>query len=109
MTNIVDSIDPDVNFYGGVGIQNKYYDITDAVTLFDKHNELSILHINIRSIQANLVNVLKYLTNIKTPFKVFGLRETWLNNSTFNDYEIRGYQHVCLYGENKKGGGVSMF
>ena len=43
-------------------------------------NSLNIFHINIRSVKANMDELLINLKNLKSKFNVLVLTETWLNS-----------------------------
>ena len=72
-------------------------------------SNLSLLHLNIRSLPKNGETLERYLTNLKLNFSIIGLSETWLNESTADIYNLNGYQHLKLFRPMKKGGGVSLF
>ena len=74
----------------------------------DKDN-LSMIHVNIRSVPANLTGLLSYMRNIEKQFAVIGLTETWITPFNIETYGIIGYNHVGLTRKNSKCGGVSLF
>ena len=72
-------------------------------------NSFSVIHLNIRSLPANLSSFLSYLDNLDHTFSVIGLTETWLNPSNVSSYCIDGYNHVYRTRCLSKGGGISLF
>ena len=52
--------------------------------------DFSIIHINTRSVPANLSSFLSYTSNFKLCFSVIGFSETWLSPSLFDTYGISG-------------------
>ena len=55
-----------------------------------------MIHVNIRSVPANLTGLLSYMSNIEKQFTVIGLTEIWLTPFTIETYGINGYNHVGL-------------
>ena len=53
--------------------------------------DFSLLHLNIRSLPHNLVNLTDCLSCLKLKFSVIGISETWLNDPS---------QSVDIYGSN---------
>ena len=119
-SNIIDyqgDIDPDKNYFNQLShhlSKSSNYHTEESFNKFilrnnlDKDN-LSMIHVNIRSVPANLTGLLSYMSNIEKQFAVIGLTETWLNPFNIETYGINGYNHVGLTRKNSKGGGVSLF
>ena len=70
---------------------------------------LSLCHVNIRSIPANLGNLEAYLQCLNFEFSVVGISETWLNDNNCELYNLNGYNLVETHRSSKKGGGVGIF
>ena len=68
---------------------------------------ISSLHLNIRSVHANISKFQIYLNNLDFNFNFIGLTETWLNEDT-DLYSISGYSMVNNIRKNRQGGGVSI-
>ena len=68
-----------------------------------------MLHLNVRSIPANLPAFQSYLDILDHHFSIIGLTETWLKPSNISAYGIGGYNHVGITRQNTKGGGISLF
>ena len=72
------------------------------------NDDFSIIHVNIRSIPANLNNFLTHMINVDHDFSVIGFSETWPNPTNFDAYGVFGYNHVGLTRGDRKDGGVSL-
>jgi hypothetical protein len=110
--------DPDLQYFNDTTYINSInkcdYFIEDGFkkkcqTLQTDHNNLSIFHLNIRSIPKNLGDLNSYLSLLETEFTVLGLTETWLTESNVDCYSVEGYKHYYKYRAKKRGGGVSLF
>lgn len=71
-------------------------------------HELSLLHLNVRSLPAHNDELLLYLKSMGYPFKVIGLSETWLKPSNCDMYNHDGYSSVHKTRLQQNGGGVSL-
>jgi hypothetical protein len=67
------------------------------------------LHLNARSLLGNLDKLKILLSNIKKPFSVIGITETWLNDQTYDLVDISGYKFVSNHRTTKPGGGVGLY
>ena len=98
--------DPDLNFYNK---QNLYSGYLCKYVLDDKFNEnlvslvslncpnsnvLSLIHANLRSIRANLVEFETYLQLLHIEFRRSGVTETWLNESSQVLYGMNNYDFI---------------
>lgn len=71
-------------------------------------DDLSILHINIRSIRKNSDNLLAYLSQHSFRYDIIGVTETWLKES--ESAHIPGYEVISLPRcSSSRGGGVALF
>ena len=111
----ISHIDPDKQYFNTVTERGNslYYNeesFNDRCTSLGnpKHN-ISVIHLNIRSVHKNLNNFECYLRNFSHQFKVIGLSETWNNEFNVDMCEIKCYNSEHLYRSNRKGGGVSVF
>ena len=108
-------IDPDIQFYNDINNPSRHisqYYLEDAFNHKVKENPsdcLSMLHINIRSIQNKINEYDCYMSLLHQKFSIIGVSETWLTEETYGLYEFEDYSHTGLYREGKKGGGVSIF
>ena len=94
-------IDPDINFYNKIDLHinsncNYYMEEEFSMVLRNRYNicptenRLSLCHINIRSLQANLHSFEKYLENIDIKFSCVGVTETWLQDHNCDLYNWMG-------------------
>ena len=54
------------------------------------NNNFSLFHVNVRSVPANLSQLLLYMENLEHRFSVIGLTETWLKPSKIDAFGIDG-------------------
>ena len=110
-------LDPDkyyFNQYSHRLIKNCNYFLEESFKIHLSHHHISneafsMLHLNIRSIPANLPAFQSYLDILDHHFSIVGLTETWLKPSNISAYGIGGYNHVGITRQNTKGGGISLF
>ena len=117
--NNQDEIDPDLNFYNDLNRENyetEYlYENEIPVYLKDlkKYENLSLIHLNIRSIQANFESFKQLLEESNFAFNVICLSETWSSDKAFSEnsnYQIPNYNSIHLERKIcKKGGGVLIY
>jgi hypothetical protein len=113
---VLGDIDPDLNFLHDIRgslIQNcNYYYNT---SLYDQTKakadevDISLCHLNIRSLPRNLNSFLTTLQSSAMEFNVLAFTETWLKPSNVDAYGIKGYTHEHIIRETKIGGGTSLF
>ena len=109
-------LDPDkcyFNQYSDRLIKNCNYFLEESFKKYLAHHHItnkafSMLHLNVRSIPANLSAFQSYLNTLEHHFSIIGLTETWLKPLNVSVYGIEGYNHVGITRENTKGGGVSL-
>ena len=65
-------------------------------------------HINIRSVNKNLCNLIHYMETLDLSFDVIGLSETWLNGESGDCCKLTGYRAEHSFRSNKTGGGASI-
>jgi hypothetical protein len=113
---VLEDIDPDENFLNeirGKVIQNcnYYFSDTDIVDIQNKIDliELSILHMNIRSIPKNFNKLQPVLQQSQVKYNLIALTETWLKDSNADTFGLNNYTHEFLTRTNKNGGGISLF
>ena len=110
--------DPDLKFYNE---QNLYAGYLCKYVLEGQFNEnllslncpnsnvLSLIHANLRSIRANLVEFENYLQLLHIEFWIIGVTETWLNESSRGLYGMNNYEFVENHRTDETGGGVGLF
>lgn len=104
-------LDPDSNFFSELGnceyyIEDKFNDLL-LQKKFD-NNCLSLLHINIRSLQRNLHGLTNLLENLELKFSFIGITETWLRDSSHHS-DISGYNFIHEHRTDRAGGGVGLY
>lgn len=109
---------PDLNLNNQLILQypdmcnSQYYSESefDSLDKCSMSSELSILHLNARSLPCNNDNIQLLLNNLKFKFQVIAVTETWLGPDTCDlSYLLPDYQHNKLYRQSRTGGGVSLF
>ena len=109
-------IDPDFQFYtDNYYIKNTQCDYYIEDTFVNKFTQsgsfdrnLSIFHLNIKSLPKHCDELVMYLDSLKFPFSFIGLTETWLDECKENLYDIPKYVSVTRSRKTKRGGGVSL-
>ena len=103
-------IDPDLNFLNTFYLDSDTYitpqELHDASAL-TPYGNLSLLHINCRSLQNKVYDISILLSLSKA--KILGVTETWLNNEQSEGIAIPGYEFICKNRKEKRGGGVGFF
>ena len=109
-------VDPDQNFLNEVrGNIIKGCNYHHGTTLYEeiKSNseqiDLSICHLNIRSLPKNLDIFNTTLAASNSNFNLLAFTETWLTPSNVDAHGIKGYSHEYLIRDGKAGGGTSIF
>ena len=76
--SILSQIDPDMNYpqLNDSLSNSNYYDENSFNCSFSNNNNLSLFHMNIRSIPKHLGDLIAYLANLKNSFSVIGISET---------------------------------
>ena len=94
------SSNPDLHFHN-TNIQNLNtpYIFPEDLQKFlgdDKDENVSVLHLNIRSINKNFENFKMFLSNLNFSFSTICFSETWLNDSNVDNsnYELPNYVSV---------------
>lgn len=73
--NMENQIDPDNQFLNSINNNCRYY-TNDQLNNISKDGQLSIIHINCRSLYANFTDIKDYLGQFTQPFTVIALSET---------------------------------
>ena len=83
----------------------QYYDENDFNTILDTHRnpKFSILHLNIRSLNANRIELQTYLENLNIAFDIIALSEVEENSKLFKDYNFYWDESIT------KSGGTGLF
>ena len=100
-------IDPDIhnNNYS----DSHYYKDNRFNNVFKQSkDQLSVIHLNIRSIPANLTQFRAHLDTLRMNFKIIALSETAIN-SHHTCCNIPGYTIEQDFRPKRKGGGVALY
>ena len=104
------SNDPDLQFYDtNMQNLNTPYILPEELQNFlgdDDDENVSILHLNIRSINKNYENFKMFLSYLNFSFSIICFSKTWLNVSNVDNsnYELLDYVSV-----HHKGDGISVY
>jgi len=108
-------IDADENYFDCLTGQNLGYVDTDRLdeSLSDGSNGSigfhSIMHINARSLLANIDLLCANLNLLKNKFSIICVSEVWSCQSTERFISIPGYNCVCRSRSTGRGGGLALF
>ena len=77
----------------------------------DKDENVSVLHLNIRSINKKFENFKMFVSNLNFSFSIICFSEIWLNDSNVDNsnYKLPNYVIVHQIRNHYKGGGVSVY
>ena len=79
----------------------------------NRPNKLSVMHLNARSIKANLSKIKDAIRNMEYKFHIIAISETWLNENnwkvTCNEVAFSGYKLYCNSRKSMQGGGVAIY
>ena len=116
--DIFDEIDADLNHFEQLYPElcrnrDQYYDNERFNTIFGVNdssvNDFSVIHVNIRSLNANGNDLNVYLSLLNLKFDVVCLSETWVKEGECVDNFFPN--HYCFYSSrcDRRGGGVAIF
>ena len=90
--SILSPIDPDMNYpqLNDSFSTSNYYDENSFKYSFFNNNNLSLFHMNIRSIPKHFSDLKVYLTSLKHSFSVVRISETWLQDEV-SSYPLVNY------------------
>jgi len=112
--NELNDIDPDLRFYNRIKstLSCKYFSEDSLKRRVEEPNSppcFSLIHSNVRSFNANALDLFTMLDIPNIQFQVICLSETWFDDNSAKCASLRGYAHIDRVRENSKGGGVSIF
>ena len=113
--NIFDDLDPEINHFNRAfpdlndNQLNQYFTSSTFNNSFND-SSFSLIHVNIRSINANGDAFISYLSTLKLKFSVICLTETWSNDHNFLDNIFDSYKGFHAFRSvDRRGGGVSIY
>ena len=106
--SVLNKIDPDINYLNTQTIINntKYYTEHSFRKKIVKTTNLSLFHLNIRSIPDHFLEFTSFL-DVLDELKVIALSETWIKAHHIN-YNLPNYNMEQNYRIKKRGGGVCL-
>ena len=107
--SILHDIDPDYNYFNAINtVNSEYYNESSFNRNYGNSSNFSIFHLNIRSVISHFRELLGYLDTLDNMFKVIGLSETAINETSIS-YDIPSYNCEIDFRSARKGGGVSLY
>ena len=107
--SILHDIDPDYNYFNAINtVNSEYYNESSFNRHYGNSSNFSIFHLNIRSVISHFRELLGYLDTLDIMFKVIGLSETAINETSIS-YDIPSYNCEIDIRSARKGGGVSLY
>ena len=110
LTNLPNLEDYDIDEHLPSNVNSGYHTMQDLSSIDVSEKDLSIFHVNIRSLSLHLDELLSILTSLKINFDVIGVSETWnsLENPIKTNVEIPGYCYFP-YQSHSQNGGVALY
>ena len=108
---LANDLDPDSSFYSDLNscdylVEDQFNDILNCKVRNKEY--FSSLHLNIRSLQANLDGLTNLLSNLNMDFSVIAVTETWTRDTT-NPFDIENFKFVYKHRTCNPGGGVGLY
>ena len=115
--DVLDDIDADIHHFDEIypsvneSIQKQYYSADEFNSKFSPNcgNDLSVFHINIRSLNKNGDELLVYLETINRKFDVICITESWITELPVVDDVFPSYPSFHSIRKSKNGGGCSLY
>ena len=110
LSNLPNLEDYDVDEHLPSNINSNYYTLKELSTLTASHNDLSLLHMNIRSLPLHYDELVATLSSLNISFDIIGLSETWHSSGSSIDInvEIPDYSYFT-YKSQSQNGGVALY
>ena len=92
-------------------VQSLYYTQNQCIKYLNSttNNDLSLFHLNIRSVNKNFEQLSLLLDNVNIESLVIGLTETWLTDTPHTMYHLPGHDLIFNNRVNRRGGGVALY
>lgn len=106
LMNLPNLDDYDIDEHIPSNVNSSYHTLQDLTTLNTSESDLSMLHLNIRSLSLHLDELVSTLATLKINFDVIGLSETWnsFENPIQINVEIPGYKYFSCQSHSQNGG-----
>ena len=82
----------------------KYYETSNFSSISSNSNSISIIHINIRSLQKNFDSLHEFLCSLPIRPKIICLSESRINHKLFINIELPDYKFVHIDSSTSAGG-----
>ena len=106
-------MDPDKNYFCYLDhFGCNYYqedDFNQLVSSQSNHDNFSIVHINARSLNKNIGDIITYLNLLQHQFTVITISETWITDLNEGIIHLPGYTSYLKNRKSTSGGGVAIF
>ena len=108
--SVLRNIDPDMNYLSSnmTHTDTGYFDDQHFREKFKLNKNMSMFHLNIRSIPEHFIELISYLDSLDIVFKIIAISETWLK-PYHTEYIIPNYSIEKDIRFFKRGGGVSLY
>ena len=108
--SVLGDIDPDNHFSNNMNhaMTSEYYNEMSFNNTFSDNQNLSLLHLNIRSVPLHFTECLSYLDTLNVNFKIIALSETAIN-SHHAIYRMPNYNIEMNHRVKKRGGDTSVY
>ena len=106
LTNLPNLDDYDIDEHLPSNINSNYHTLQDLSTFSNSENDLSLFHMNVRSLSLHFDELFSTLATLKTNFDVIGVSETWnsFENPIKTNVEIPGYSYFPVQSHSQNGG-----
>ena len=71
-------------------------------------NGLSVIHFDVRSLNANVHNIMHTLQTLNINFDIIAISETWAESKVTTEYDLPHYLVFHMERHYKNGGGVAL-
>ena len=68
-----------------------------------------MIHFNARSLNTNFDKIRDYVYELKIPFDIIAIPETWLQSDECTNMLLAGYRVIHITRKNMKRGGVAIY
>ena len=115
MSDILADYDIDVNCFNEIypdlrsDDQSLMYDASSFGNIRKSPNDLSLFHLNIRSLGCKFDEFTAFMNVLGYHFDFICLSETWLTGYNSHAFALDNYKLFSVVRDNKRGGGVSIF
>ena len=98
--------DYDIDEHLPSNVNSSYHTLQDLYALEHSENDLSLFHLNVRSLPLHFDELVSTLATLKINFDVIGVSETWdsFDNPIKTNVEIPGYSCFSCQSHSQNGG-----